>query len=101
MREIVALITESMTAEMGMTGEATSLPAPEYRDAGKFWEKYPALFEGPYPMSLARLEKEVDKYSEGCTAKARELLGFETRVSPAEGFRRTVAHALALGLASS
>ena len=49
-------------------------------------------------MTIERLEKEVNKYSEGSVTKAKVVLGFEVKVAPVVGFQRTVEHALTLGL---
>lgn len=31
-----------------------------YREASKFWENYPTLFSGAYPLPIAILEKKVN-----------------------------------------
>jgi UDP-glucose 4-epimerase len=62
---------------------------PVYREAGKFWDKYPALFEGSYPLPTEIIEKEVNKYTLGSAEKALNLLGWKSEISLEEGMRLT------------
>lgn len=71
---------------------------PIYREASKFWEKYPNLFKGKYPLSIKRLEKEVNKFSLGCKNKSKNILQWSSKISPKEGFKTTVEYAKQLGL---
>ena len=61
---------------------------PVYGDPGAFWDRFPALFEGPLPLERARIAAEVFKHSIGDPAKTRAEFGFEPRVSMEEGLRR-------------
>ena len=70
---------------------------PVYNESSKFWDKYPMLFTGPKPLSLERVEKEVNKYSLGCTLKTKKLLNWGPRISTIEGFRKVVEYAKKLG----
>tara|TARA_A100001011_G_scaffold400537_1_gene516012 strand:+ start:14825 stop:15826 length:1002 start_codon:yes stop_codon:yes gene_type:complete len=69
---------------------------PIYQEAHKFWDKYPKLFNGQYPLSKERLIEEVTKFSLGSNDKAAKLLHWKSKVSPEEGFKKTVDHAKSL-----
>ena len=71
---------------------------PTYRSADLFWEKYPNLFEGKYPLKMERLNKEVNKYSKGCVIKSNEILGWKAKTSLKEGFKNTVEYAIKMGI---
>lgn len=70
---------------------------PTYREAGKFWDKYPKLFEGHYPLPVSILEKEVNKYTLGSAEKAKNLLGWETKMDIETGMKLTAEYAKKLG----
>ena len=63
---------------------------PEFRPAGRFWEKYPSLFSGKRPLSQQILEKEVDKFTLGDNSKAANVLEWKTRVSIEDGMRMAI-----------
>lgn len=73
-------------------------PIPKYRSADLFWEKYPSLFEGKYPLKIDRLNKEVNKYSKGCVLKSNKVLGWKAKTSLEKGFENTVKYAKKIGL---
>ena len=68
---------------------------PEYRDPTGFWDKFPGLFEGAYPLSRKRIEAEVYKRSLGNPDKAAETFGFRTSMALDEGLRRFHAYSVA------
>lgn len=82
--------------EISSNFEKVSIPT--YRSADLFWEKYPNLFQGKYPLKMERLNKEVNKYSKGCVIKSSEILGWKAKTSLKEGFKNTVEYAKQLGL---
>ena len=67
--------------------------SPKFNDSTKFWDKYPQLFEGQYPLSKNRLIKEVDKYSLGSYNKAKRLLDWEPKISLEVGIKNCVEYA--------
>lgn len=69
---------------------------PMYRPATNFWDAYPSLFDGKYPLKHDVVEREVRKYSLCDTTKARELLGWRAEVSIEEGLKRTAEYAMRL-----
>jgi UDP-glucose 4-epimerase len=71
---------------------------PIFREASKFWEKYPKLFKGKYPLKLERLESEVKKFSLGCPHKSKQILGWEAKTSFTDGFKNSVNYAKNMGL---
>lgn len=82
-KEIYAMIAHHLNSAI----------SPIYREAGKFWEKYPSLFSGAYPLPIAILEKEVNKYTLGSNQKAKNTLGWEAKVSMEEGIKRMCEYA--------
>jgi UDP-glucose 4-epimerase len=80
---------------------ATSLGSdiqPVFRPAGKFWDKYPSLFEGNYPLPESLIEKEVNKFTLGNADKAFQILGWKSEVSMEEGMNITAKYAKSIGL---
>lgn len=66
---------------------------PTFREPEKFWDKYPELYQGKYPLDGKRLAKEVNKFSLGSTKAAEEKLGWRAVTSINDGLARTVEHA--------
>lgn len=87
-REIVNMISSNF--------ETTK--EPTYREAHKFWDKYPKLFEGKYPLKKQRLEEEVKKFSLGSTSKSKQILDWEAKTDFKTGFRKSVEYAKKIGL---
>ena len=72
--------------------------SPNYNVPSKFWDSYPHLFEGGYPLNKKRLEKEVLKFSLGDTTKSKTKLGWETKITLEEGMKTCVEYAKKIGL---
>jgi UDP-glucose 4-epimerase len=85
-REVFALIAKAMDSRL----------TPVYRPATHFWDAYPNLFQGKYPLKPEAIEKEVRKYSLCDPSKAQELLGWRAEVSIEEGLERTARYAMKL-----
>ncbi len=66
---------------------------PIYRDAGKFWDKYPELFTGNYCLDLDKIKSEVNKFTLGDISNTKTILGFSTKVNIEDGIKRTVSQA--------
>jgi nucleoside-diphosphate-sugar epimerase len=81
-------IFEILAKAIGVSVEAI------YRDSTHFWDAYPNLFKGTYPLKTGVLEKEVRKYTLADTAKSRELLGWNAQVSIEDGLTRTARYAM-------
>jgi UDP-glucose 4-epimerase len=69
---------------------------PTYRSAANYWDAYPGLFQGKYPLKPEVIEKEVRKYSLCDTTKSRELLGWKAEVTIDDGLARSAQYALKL-----
>ena len=69
---------------------------PIYRPATNFWDAYPNLFAGKYPLDRQRIEKEVRKYTLCDTSQSAELLGWRAEVSIEDGLTRTAQYAMKL-----
>ncbi len=63
---------------------------PDYADDAHYWEKYPGLFEGEYPIKESVLNHEINKYSLCDNAFAREKYGWVPKVSIREGLSRLI-----------
>ena len=87
-RDIVSLISSNFSNPI----------KPIYQEASKFWDKYPELFKGKYPMKIKRLEEEVRKYSLGCPSKSEKMLGWKSLTPPEIGFKNSVEYAKNMGL---
>jgi nucleoside-diphosphate-sugar epimerase len=60
---------------------------PDYRDPSEFWDRYPVLFSGGYPLSRERVIEEVYKSAIGTNAKARAAFGWEPTLDLAAAVR--------------
>jgi len=87
-KEIYKMIADSLGSDI----------QPVYKPAGKFWDKYPSLFEGNYPLPESLIEKEVNKYTLGNAGKALEMLGWKAEVSMEAGMDLTARYAMKIGL---
>lgn len=63
---------------------------PDFAHASNYWKKYPALYEGAYPINEKILEAEVNKYTLCDNSHALEKYGWTPKVSFEEGLKRTV-----------
>ena len=66
-----------------------SIPA-EYADDAHYWEKYPGLFEGKYPIKESILNHEINKYSLCDNGYAKEKYNWTPRVSMKEGLKKLI-----------
>lgn len=65
------------------------IPAQYAKDA-HYWEKYPELFEGEYPIREGILNHEINKYSLCDNSYARKKYGWVPKVSMEEGLRKLI-----------
>lgn len=63
---------------------------PVYTDSAHYWKRYPALYEGAYPIHEEILKAEVVKHTCCDNTRAKERYGWSPRVSFEDGLRRTV-----------
>jgi nucleoside-diphosphate-sugar epimerase len=82
-RRIYAILAEALGSKI----------EPIYRPATNFWDAYPNLFTGKYPLDRKVIEKEVRKYTLCDTTQSTELLGWRAEVSIEEGLTRTARYA--------
>jgi len=85
-REIFAILAKAMRSDI----------TPVYRSAEHFWDAYPNLFQGKYPLKKQILDKEVRKYTLADTTKSKELLGWQAEVAIEDGLTRTAQYAMRL-----
>jgi nucleoside-diphosphate-sugar epimerase len=69
---------------------------PVFRPSARFWELYPELFEGKFPLSEQRLDEEVNKFTLGSTFHAKHVLGWHAKTTMADGLEATVNHVQSL-----
>lgn len=65
------------------------IPA-DYANDTHYWEKYPELFEGKFPIKESVLNHEINKYSLCDNTYAKEVYGWEPKVSMREGLSRLI-----------
>ena len=63
---------------------------PRFENANAFWDKYPEMFNGPFPMKKERVEKEGNKFSLGSSEKCERVLGWKPTTSLSEGIKSVV-----------
>ena len=61
-----------------------------YTETSHYWERYPGLYEGAYPIKAGILEHEVLKYTLLDNSHGYERYGWKPQVSFEEGLKRTV-----------
>lgn len=66
-----------------------NIPA-EYAEDSHYWEKYPGLFEGKYPIKESILNHEINKYSLCDNTYAMNKYGWSPKVSMREGLGRLI-----------
>ena len=67
---------------------------PHYADESHYWEKYPELYKGKYPIKNEALVREVNKYTLCDNAHAKQEYGWIPRTGIEEGLRKTVHFAI-------
>lgn len=63
---------------------------PEYASDEHYWEKYPALYAGAYPIKNEILAHEINKYSLCDNTLAKEKYGWIPKVDIEDGLRRVI-----------
>ena len=58
---------------------------PIWDDPERYWNAYPALFDGEYPLSRERIVKEVHKHAIGNPLKAQQRFGWTARMDIKDG----------------
>ncbi|MGI6680972.1 MAG: NAD-dependent epimerase/dehydratase family protein [Bdellovibrionota bacterium] len=61
-----------------------------YASDTHYWEKYPELYSGAYPIKEEILNREINKYSLCDNSLAKEKYGWEPTVSMEEGLRKVI-----------
>lgn len=61
-----------------------------YVESSNYWNRYPALYEGAYPIFAEALDHEVNKYTQLSNAYAKERYGWEPKTSLEEGVQATI-----------
>lgn len=64
--------------------------SPEYADTSHYWNKYPELYEGVYPIQDEILDHEVNKYSLCDNSLAKEKYDWEPKITIEEGLKRVI-----------
>jgi len=63
---------------------------PQYRETSHFWDNYPELYEGAYPIESSLLEHEVLKYTCLSNKHAYDNYGWSPKTDIHDGIRKTV-----------
>lgn len=62
----------------------------DYADDAHYWEKYPGLFEGKYPIKESVLNHEINKYSLCDNTYAKKKYNWAPKISMREGLSRLI-----------
>ena len=68
----------------------------EYASNAHYWEKYPQLYSGAYPIKEEILEHEINKYSLCDNTLAKERYGWSPNISIEEGLRNVIQYEISL-----
>ena len=68
----------------------------QYASDAHYWEKYPDLYRGAYPIREEILSHEINKYSLCDNTHAREKYGWSPKVSMRDGLAAVIEHECAL-----
>lgn len=63
---------------------------PDYASDAHYWEKYPALFDGKYPIRESILNHEINKYSLCDNSYAYEKYGWSPKFSMEDGLKELI-----------
>lgn len=63
---------------------------PAYASDAHYWEKYPALFDGKYPIRESILNHEINKYSLCDNSYAYEKYGWSPKFSMEDGLKELI-----------
>jgi UDP-glucose 4-epimerase len=63
---------------------------PEFADTTKYWDKYPELYSGIFPIKKDILEKEVNKKTLCNNSIAKERYGWKPKVEIEEGLKISI-----------
>lgn len=62
----------------------------DYAEDAHYWENYPELYSGAYPIKNEMLEHEINKYSLCDNAYAKEKYGWTPEIDMEEGLKRVI-----------
>lgn len=62
----------------------------DYANTSHYWEKYPELYQGAYPIKNEILDHEVNKYSLCDNSLAKEKYGWTPKVGIEEGLKNVI-----------
>lgn len=63
---------------------------PEFRPTDAFWQAYPSIGSGPFPLKSSVIECEVGKFTLGDPSSISAAMGWSPTVGIEEGIRRLV-----------
>lgn len=84
-------VPEIVETFLSVSGRAMQ---PEYGDPERYWDAYPALFEGEYTLSRARVAEEVFKNAIGDPSKTNERFGWSATTGMQDGIEQVYAYAV-------
>jgi UDP-glucose 4-epimerase len=70
--------------------------SPDYANDAHYWEKYPKLYEGAYPIKNDILAHEINKYSLCDNTLAKNRYGWTPQVSIEDGLKQVIAYEISL-----
>jgi len=64
-----------------------------YDNPEAFWDRYPALFQGEFPLLRSRVRKEVYKYAVGTNQKVVSEFGWAPKMNIEAGLQSVISDA--------
>ena len=68
----------------------------QYANDSHYWEKYPKLYQGAYPIKSSILKHEINKYTLCDNTHAKEIYNWSPKVSIEKGLEQVIKHECAL-----
>ena len=63
---------------------------PDYMSESHYWQKYPKLYQGKYPIKAEVLAHEVNKFTQCDNSYAKRKYGWQPKIDIREGLTRTI-----------
>jgi len=80
LNEIVDIVTTTLNTNI----------QPMFREPTHFWDNYPSLFEGKYPLKKSIVHKEVIRTCAGSNEKSKRLLNWDLETNIKQAISNTV-----------
>ena len=69
---------------------------PDYACDVHYWDKYPEMYQGAFPIKEEILKHEINKYSLCDNSHAKNFYGWEPKISMSDGLKEVIEHECSL-----